>query len=208
MSKEIAGIILAGGQSSRMGGGDKGLLELDGRSVLAHLVARLEPQVDRLALNANGDASRFAAFGLPVVADTIEGFAGPLAGVLSGLEWASSARLAKAVSAAADTPFVPLDLVGRLSASVDGNPNAIAVACSAGRRHPVFALWPVALRSALARALANGERRVSAFIDAHEHVEVEFSLASPGNRPVDPFFNINTPQDLEEAERMLKDHPR
>ncbi len=205
MRKEIAGIVLAGGRSTRMGGGDKGLLTLAGRPVLAHVLARFESQVETLALNANGDPSRFDAFGLPVVADTVEGFAGPLAGILAGLEWAASRTSAKRVaSAAADTPFLPENLVERLATAAEGRPQAIAVACSDGRRHPVFALWPASLRAPLARALLAGERRVSAFLAAQDCVDVEFPAGLWGTRAVDPFFNINTPSDLAEAERLLR----
>jgi molybdopterin-guanine dinucleotide biosynthesis protein A len=202
MNDRVAGIILAGGLSRRMGGGDKGLLALAGRPILERVVSRLSPQVDRLAINANGDASRFRAFELPVVADTVEGFAGPLAGILAGLEWAAADPLCRAVvTVAADTPLFPPDLVERLSAAAEAQPGAIAVACSGGRRHPVFSLWPATLRPALARTLAQGERRVSAFIDGQAFVDVDFSSAAQGG--LDPFFNINTPQDLAEAERIL-----
>ena len=205
MRKEIAGIVLAGGRSTRMGGGDKGLSMLAGRPILAHVLSRLHPQVQRLALNANGDPSRFDAFGLPVVPDTVEGFAGPLAGVLSGLEWAAAEpSVEMVVSAAADTPFLPENLVERLAAAVEGKAGTVAVACSGGRRHPVFALWPVSLRVSLAQALLAGERRVFAFLDAHESVDVEFPPEHWGRYPVDPFFNINTPPDLAEAERLLE----
>jgi molybdopterin-guanine dinucleotide biosynthesis protein A len=203
MNENVAGIILAGGLSRRMGGGDKGLLELAGRPVLAHVVSRLAPQVASLALNANGDASRFKDLDLPVVADTVEGFAGPLAGILAGLEWAANTRSRAVVTVAGDTPFFPLDLVERLAASVAADPAAIAVACSNGRRHPVFALWPLTLRPALAGALAVGERKVSAFIDSQAFVDVDFPSKMPVYGAFDPFFNINTPQDLAEAGRIL-----
>lgn len=201
-SKEIAGVILAGGLSRRMGGGDKGLLALGGRTVLGHVVSRLSPQVPALAVNTNGDPARFPDFGLPVVADTIAGFAGPLAGVLAGLEWASANTECRAiVTAAGDTPFFPADLVERLDLAVaESRP---AVACCAGRRHPVFALWPLGLRDDLAGCLAGGERRVSAFLERHGFVEVEFPTARFGAREIDPFFNINTKDDLAEAEAIL-----
>lgn len=202
MKDEIAGIILAGGLSRRMGGGDKGLLNLAGRSILSRVISRLERQIGTLALSANGDASRFQEFDLPVLADTVEGFAGPLAGVLAGLQWASThPRVTCLVSAAGDTPFLPSDLVERLVAAASVHPGSIAVACSNGSRHPVFALWPISLRAPLADELAAGERRVSAFIDRHAHVEVEFP--PDGTHGVDPFYNINTPQDLTEAARIL-----
>lgn len=204
--EDIAGVVLAGGLSRRMGGGDKGLRTLGQRSVLDHVVSRLRPQVGPLALNANGDPARFAHLGLPVLPDTMEGFAGPLAGVLAGLEWAASLPgCTGLVTAAGDTPFLPADLVSRLARAAGGQ-ERIAVAASGGRRHPVFALWPLAVRYDLADALAGGERRVSAFIERHPHVTAAFAMATTaGGRPRDPFFNVNTPEDLEEAEAMLPD---
>lgn len=205
MKNQIAGIVLAGGQSTRMGGVDKGLLILGGQSVLAHVVSRMAPQVAKLALNANGDVSRFGMFGLPVVTDTVEGFVGPLAGITAGVEWvAAYTPLEFVITAAADTPFLPRNLADRLAAATEGRTEAIIVACSGGRRHPVFALWPVSMRAALKRALERGERKVSAFLDAHDCVEVEFPIKRWGLHPVDPFFNINTPQDFVQANRMLE----
>ncbi|QND60433.1 molybdenum cofactor guanylyltransferase MobA [Mesorhizobium huakuii] len=204
MERDIAGIVLAGGQSRRMGGGDKSLLPLGSGSVLDQLLSRFGPQVEILALSANGDPDRFSRFGLPVLADTIEGFAGPLAGILTGLEWAAAGTPCKAVvTAAGDTPFLPLDLVERLAAAAGEHPGSIAVALSAGRRHPTFALWPIDCRDALRHFLVDEDnRRVSAFIERHGHVEVEFPvLQSTG---LDPFFNINVPDDLAEAARLLQ----
>ncbi|RJT36200.1 molybdenum cofactor guanylyltransferase MobA [Mesorhizobium waimense] len=204
MDRDIAGIILAGGQSRRMGGGDKTLLALDGRRLLDHVVARLAPQVGPMALSANGDPLRFARFGLPVLADTVEGYAGPLAGILTGLEWASMACNG-VVTAAGDTPFLPEDLVERLVAAAAERPGAIAVASSDGKRHPTFALWPLGLHDALRRFLVDEDnRRVSAFIERHGFVEVEFPMWSSGEHAIDPFFNINTPDDLAAAERLLQ----
>jgi molybdenum cofactor guanylyltransferase len=206
MSREVAGIILAGGQSRRMGGGDKSLLALGGGSVLNHVVARFAPQVGPLALSANGDPARFAEVGLPVLADTVTGFAGPLAGLLTGLEWAATNTACKAlVTAAGDTPFLPKDLVERLMAAVEERPGAIAVARSGGKRHPTFALWPTELRDALRSFLVDANnRRVSAFIDRHDFVEVDFPMLAAGGHEIDPFFNINTPDDLADAERLLQ----
>ncbi|UVK37011.1 molybdenum cofactor guanylyltransferase MobA [Mesorhizobium sp. AR10] len=205
MRRDVAGIILAGGQSRRMGGGDKTLLMLGRGRLLDHIVARLAPQVGPLALSANGDPARFAGFGLPVLADTVEGFAGPLAGILTGLEWASMACNA-VVTVAGDTPFLPPDLVERLVAAVDARPGAIAVACSNGKRHPTFAHWPTDIHDALRRFLVDEDiRRVSAFIDRHDFAEVEFPMLKSGTQEIDPFFNINTPQDLAVAERLLQD---
>lgn len=202
MKQNIAGVVLAGGLSRRMGGGDKGLLSLSGRPILAHVVSRLAPQVEMLALNANGDAARFQQFGLPVLADTVEGFPGPLAGILAGLEWAATIpHMTSLVSAAGDTPFVPSNLVERLVAAAESRPGSIIVARSGGRLHPVFAMWPISCREALSAELASGERKVTAFIQRHHHVEVEFPPEMYRN--IDPFYNINTPEDLVEAERIL-----
>jgi molybdopterin-guanine dinucleotide biosynthesis protein A len=204
MRRDIAGIVLAGGQSRRMGGGDKSLLPLGGGSVLDQVLSRFGPQIETLALSANGDPARFARFGLPVLADTVEGFAGPLAGILTGLEWAAAGTPCKAVvTAAGDTPFLPLDLVDRLAAAAGRHPGSIAVASSAGRLHPTFALWPTDCRDALRHFLVDEDnRRVSTFIERHGHVEVEFPiLQSTG---LDPFFNINVPDDLAEALRLLQ----
>src|SRR6185436_2052358 len=144
---DVTGVILAGGLSRRMGGGDKGLLELAGRPMLAHVVCRLRPQVGAILVNANGDPARFAPLGLPVVPDTVGGFVGPLAGVLAGMRWsavnAPDARWI--VTAAGDAPLLPGDLVAQLAAAVASRPGAIALAQSHGELHPVIGLWPVAL---------------------------------------------------------------
>lgn len=206
MSQDIAGIILAGGQSRRMGGGDKSLLALGGGSVLDHVVARFALQVGPLALSANGDPSRFAQVAFPVLADTVTGFAGPLAGILTGLEWAAANRACQSlVTAAGDTPFLPNNLVERLMAAAEERPGSIAVARSGGKQHPTFALWPLSLGAALRRFLVDeNNRRVSAFIDRHDFVEVEFPMFAAGGHEIDPFFNINTPDDLAEAEWLLQ----
>ena len=177
-----------------MGGGDKCLRNLAGRPLLAHVVARVAGQVDRLILNANGDPGRFAAYGMPVVADVVDGFAGPLAGVLTGLKWAAAHVPAAAWVAtfATDAPFVPVDLVDRLYDALAAAGADMACAHSAGRDHPVFALWPVALRDDLRRAVvATGVRKVDAWTAGHRRVAVEFAA-----QPVDPFFNANQPDDL------------
>jgi molybdopterin-guanine dinucleotide biosynthesis protein A len=206
MPGDIAGIILAGGLSRRMGGGDKPLGMLAGRPLLDRVIARLRPQVGALALNANGDAGRFSDFGLPVVADTVAGFAGPLAGVLAGLEWAAAnTAVSRVVTVAGDTPFFPHDLVDRFAAAAAGRPKAVAVAASGGRTHPTFALWPVDLAAALRSALTEeDERRVTAFIERHAHVEVDFAVRETAGLAYDPFFNINTREDLAEAERLAQ----
>jgi molybdenum cofactor guanylyltransferase len=197
---KIAGVLLAGGQSQRMGGGDKNLRLLGGKPVLAHVIERAKPQVDALVLNANGDPQRFASFGLPVIADSITGFAGPLAGVLAGLDWAAK-NLPEAelvASFATDAPFFPRDLVSRLAVALEEGGFDLACAQSNGQAHPVFGLWPVSLREALREALAGGMRKVDRWTARYKLVEVEF-LAEP----VDPFFNANRPEDLAEAERLV-----
>jgi molybdopterin-guanine dinucleotide biosynthesis protein A len=195
----IAGVILAGGLASRMGGGDKGLLELGGRPILAHVVERLRPQVGVLALNANGDPARFADFGLPVLPDSVGGHPGPLAGVLAGMDWAAGAGAEAVVTAAADTPFFPPDLVLRLveGAAAEGTPLAMAVTPGEGGpdRHPTFGLWPVALREDLRAALGAGLRKIVAWIGPHGCARVLFP-------DPDAFFNVNTPEDLARARAM------
>lgn len=196
----IAGVLLAGGQSQRMGGGDKCLRLLAGKPILAHVIERARPQVAALVLNANGDAARFAAFGLPVVADDIAGFAGPLAGVLAGLDWAA-ANLPQAThvaSFATDAPFLPRDLVAALRDGMREGAYQLACAASDGRAHPVFGLWPLALREDLRQALIGGLRKVDQWTGRYRLIEVEFPAA-----PVDPFFNANRPEDLAEAERLV-----
>jgi molybdopterin-guanine dinucleotide biosynthesis protein A len=197
------GVILAGGLATRMGGGDKGRLVLGGRTILDHVIARLAPQCERLALNANGDPGRFADVGLPVIADTIDGYAGPLAGVLAGLDWAASVGASHIVTAAADTPFLPADLVARLNeaAAREATPIALAATPDPKRgitRHPTFGLWPVALRDDLRAALAEGLRKVVLWTDKHGAATAVFPA-----EPFDPFFNVNTPEDLEAARNLL-----
>ena len=201
--KQPLGIILAGGQATRMGGGDKGLLSLNGQSLLSRVIDRLEPQVAGLALNANGDPTRFDAFGLPVLPDSIHGFAGPLAGVLAGLDWAASLGADCVVSAAADTPFFPPDLVPQLLLAAEGMQNPLVLAATPDLdrgqvRHPTFGLWPVALRDDLRAALADGLRKVVIWTERHGARDCVF----PTGR-IDPFFNVNTPEDLGRAHHML-----
>ncbi|MEX0301798.1 MAG: molybdenum cofactor guanylyltransferase MobA, partial [Leisingera sp.] len=208
MTKPL-GVVLAGGLATRMGGGDKGRLVVGGQSLLSRVVDRLSPQVSGLALNANGDPERFSDLGLPVIADSIEGFAGPLAGVLAGLDWAAEQGADSIVTAAADTPFFPQDLVARLAAAADGMDHPLVLATtprtgdealkSGGgkriNRHPAFGLWPVALRDDLRAALQDGLRKVVLWTDQHGGREAMFEA-----EPFDPFFNINTPDDLAKAE--------
>ncbi len=196
--QSVAGVILAGGQSRRMGGGDKGLLDLGGKPMLAHVIERLAPQVGRLAINANGDPARFAAFGLPVVADTVPDFAGPLAGVLAGMHWArANAPAARWIATAAgDAPLLPRDLVARCIRALEERPGAIALAQSADELHPVIGLWPVGLADDLEAQLAAGIRKVLAWTDRHGTVPVPFPFVQMGGVALDPFFNANTPQEL------------
>ena len=170
--KQPLGVILAGGQATRMGGGDKGLLTLGRHSLLDHVIDRLSPQVAGVALNANGEPDRFARFGLPVLADSITGYAGPLAGVLAGLDWAAEQGVDTIVTAAADTPFFPGDLVPQLLLASEGQENPLVLAATPdpkrGRaRHPTFGLWPVCLRNDLRAALQGGLRKVVLWTDAH-----------------------------------------
>jgi len=202
--KQPFGLILAGGLARRMGGGDKSRLELGGQSILSHVIDRIEPQVARLAINANGDASRFSDTGLDVVADSIEGFAGPLAGVLAGLDWAADHGADHVVSVAADTPFFPSDLVPHLMMASEVHDKPIALAASPDpkkgvMRHPTFGLWPVRLRDDLRAALQSGLRKVMLWTDQHGTAVAEFPVAT-----VDPFFNVNTPDDLEQARSLLE----
>ncbi len=202
--EKVAGLLLAGGKSSRMGGGDKCLRLLAGKPILARVVERLKPQVSGIVINANGDASRFAAYGLPVVADSIAGFAGPLAGVHAGLKWIGANRpgITHVVTVATDTPFFPLDLVERLSAEArdDLTPS---VARSDEGVHPVIGLWPVALAAAIEEFLERGERKVGRFAEEQGAVEVCFPRVEVGGMAVDPFFNINAPEDLARANAMM-----
>jgi molybdopterin-guanine dinucleotide biosynthesis protein A len=202
---KIAGILLAGGQSRRMGGGDKCLRRLGTRTILERVIERAAPQVAALALNANGDPARFAAYRLPVVADSIADFAGPLAGVLAGLDWAAARApdCSHLASFATDAPFLPTDLVTRLAATVETGGAELACAASGGRTHPVFGLWPVTLREALRRALLDeGVRKVDRWTDRYRLSVVEYA-----SEPFDPFFNTNRPDDLEIAERLVAAHP-
>lgn len=201
MSKTL-GLILSGGLSSRMGGGEKGLLELGGKTLVARAIERLGPQVDGLAISANGSLSIYESYGFPVLEDTLEGRLGPLAGVLAGLTWAEAEGADQLVSAAADTPFFPLDLVDRLTNAAGENPIALAASPDPKRgmsRHPTFGLWPVSLRSDLEAALGDGLRKVIAWTDPHGCGQAEFDSA-----PFDPFFNVNTPDDMEHAKELLQ----
>lgn len=197
----VVGVLLAGGQARRMGGGDKCLRPLAGRPILEQVIARARPQVAALVLNANGDPARFATFDLPVAADVVAGFAGPLAGVLTGMDWARSHQpnCPWIATIATDTPFFPPDLVARMLAAIARGGGDLACAASGGRAHPVFGLWPVCLADDLRRAMLDEQiRKVDVWTARHRLVEVDFPTA-----PIDPFFNTNQPEDLAEAERLL-----
>ncbi len=197
---DIAGVLLAGGRSRRMGGGDKCLRMLGNKTLLSHAIARARPQVRHLALNANGDPERFGDYALPVIGDIIDGFAGPLAGVLTAMAWARSAAPACAHVATfpTDAPFFPSDLVTRLHDAI-ANGATLACARSGGRTHPVFGLWPVALYQDLREAVVGEElRKVDTWTARHDLAEVDFPFQTH-----DPFFNVNKPQDLVVAARYV-----
>jgi molybdenum cofactor guanylyltransferase len=201
----VTGVLLAGGLSRRMGGGDKGLLSLAGKPMLQHVIERLRPQVASILINANGDPARFAAFGLPVVADTVAGFVGPLAGVLAGMRWslAEAPERGFIVTAPGDAPLLPATLVASLCAGLAGSTGKIALARSHGELHPVIGLWPVALAQDLQDQLAGGVRKVLDWTDRHGTVAVDFAPQHLGGRELDPFFNANTPEELAQLRRLL-----
>ena len=187
----VMGVVLAGGLARRMGGGDKGLLPLGSTTVMGEAIARLAPQVDGLAINANGDPSRFGD-GHPVIPDTEPDRPGPLAGVLAGMDWAAGQGASHVVTAAADTPFLPRDLVGRLAGEGDGIVLAATREGDRIVRHPTFGLWPVALRDDLRAAIRNGVRKVVTWTDRYDSCMAIFPDG-------DAFFNVNTPEDYERA---------
>ena len=204
------GVILAGGRGTRMGGADKALLELGGGTLLSSAIARLAPQVEAVAINANGDPGRFAACGLPVLPDGIGGFAGPLAGTLAGLDWAAGLGADSVVTVAVDTPFFPRDLAARLQGAAQGMAHPLALAATPGDgaavkssrdagfvRHPTFGLWPTALRGDLREALAGGLRKVVAWTQRHAARDAMFEDA-------EAFFNVNAPEDLARAQRLAE----
>jgi molybdopterin-guanine dinucleotide biosynthesis protein A len=204
---KIAGVLLAGGLARRMGGGDKPLRTIAGRPLLELVIERIRPQVSALVLNANGDPARFAAYGLPVVGDSVAENPGPLAGVLAGLDWAAEqwADCPMVVSVPTDAPFLPADLVTRLEAQMVAEGADLACAASGGRAHPVVGLWPVRLRHDLRRALVDeGVRKVDVWTARYRLATVSFSGRVPGPGPgIDPFFNANRPEDLDRAASLL-----
>lgn len=201
---KVLGCVLAGGQSRRMGGGDKTLMDLNGRPMLTLILGRLAPQVPTIVLNANGDPGRFSQYDLPVISDPVGDFAGPLAGVLAGLTYArvNLPDITHVVSIAGDTPFFPSDLMKRFCAAVPAGKPVIALASSSEKLHPVFGLWPVVLYDDLHDWLATGQSgKVLAFVDRHDSVEVAFG-PDPATG-LDPFFNANRPDDLQTAQKAL-----
>jgi molybdopterin-guanine dinucleotide biosynthesis protein A len=196
------GLVLAGGLARRMGGGDKARIKVGGATILERVLARLMPQCARIILNANGDPARFADSGLTVVPDDVPGFAGPLAGILAGLDWAAAhmPEVADIASVPGDCPFLPSDLVARLAAARTAAGAPLACARSAEWRHPVVGLWPVALRADLRRALIEEDLHKIEIWTARHGV----AIAEWPAEPVDPFFNVNTPEDAATAERMAE----
>lgn len=197
---DILGVILAGGQARRMGGGDKCLLELAGQPILTHLRTRLEPQLGHLVLNANGDGQRFGQ-DLIVVPDTMDDHPGPLAGVLSGLDYLRThhPEMKGMISLPGDTPFLPHDLVTRLMLPIDAGQAQLSCAASEGRRHPVVGFWPAGLADDLRDALSSGMRKIDRFTASYKMEVVNF----PSSSGIDPFFNINTPEEQAHATKLL-----
>ena len=204
VSKNVAGVILAGGLASRMGGGDKSLKSLGKKTILESVMDRLSPQVTTIVLNANGDPQRFSRYKIPVVHDQTDQFLGPLAGVLSGLDWAHENGFTQIVTVAADTPFFPLTLVTTLSDVLSNSSAQIALAATKKKGskriilHPTFGLWPVNLRNDLRSSLGLGVRKVVQWTEKHNHVEALFDVEFS-----DPFFNVNTSEDLDRARRII-----
>src|SRR6478672_1698039 len=199
------GLVLAGGLARRMGGGDKARIRIGGKSIIERVLARLAPQCSAIILNANGDPARFADTGLPVVPDSVAGFVGPLAGILAGLDWAAThtPEITEIVSAPGDCPFLPLDLVTRLQAARQAEGQPLGCARSGEWRHPVVGLWKVALRDDLRHALVKEDlHKIETWTARHG-----VAIADWSTRPVDPFFNVNTPEDVVEADRIAAQNP-
>jgi len=192
------GLVLAGGRARRMGGGDKTRIRIGGKTILERVLARFKPQCVAVILNANGDPARFSDTGLPVVPDTVPGFAGPLAGILAGLDWtaAHAPAITDVASVPGDCPFLPGDLVARLSAAREAAGVPLACARSGDWRHPVVGLWPVALRQDLRKALVEEDmHKIETWTSRHG-----IAIGDWPATPIDPFFNVNTPADVAEAE--------
>ena len=200
------GLVLAGGLARRMGGGDKARLRIGGTTILQRVLACLEPQCTRIVINANGDPARFADTGLPVVADSVPDFAGPLAGILAGLDWAAANAPAVEwlLSVPGDCPFLPADLAARLHEARGAAKTPLACARSGAWRHPVVGLWPLALRDDLRRALTvEGLHKIEIWTARHG-----VAIADWPAEPIDPFFNVNTPDDAARAELLAAEVPR
>ena len=205
---DIPGIILAGGLSRRMGGGDKGLLMLGKTTIIERVIDKISPQVGSLAININGDSSRFPDFKLPIIPDTIKGYLGPLSGILAGMEWAFKNGNRYIATVAADTPFLPDDFIKRLHATVKSKNLNIGIAASRILNrddifiHPTFGIWEVALKDDLRDALANDTRKIMFWA---KKFKLDYYYFDTSDKLSDPFFNINTPDDLEEAKYRLKE---
>jgi molybdopterin-guanine dinucleotide biosynthesis protein A len=202
MTVQTLGLVLAGGLARRMGGGDKALLRIGSETILERTLTRFAPQCARVIINANGDPARFAFTGLTVVADDVQGFAGPLAGIVAGLDWvaANTPGIAWVASVPGDCPFIPRDLVARLHAAREAAGTPLACARSGEWRHPVVGLWPVALRHDLRHALVDEDLRKIEIWTARHGI----AIADWPDTPLDPFFNVNTPEDLAEAARIAE----
>jgi molybdenum cofactor guanylyltransferase len=199
------GLVLAGGLARRMGGGDKARIRIGGMTILERVLVRLEPQCSQIIINANGDPARFADTGLPVVADSVPDFAGPLAGILAGLDWtaANAPNCGWLVSVPGDCPFLPTDLATRLREACSAEKTQLACARSGDWRHPVVGLWPVALRDDLRRALVDeGLRKIEVWTERHGVAIADWRV-----EPVDPFLNVNTPDDAARAETIANKYP-
>jgi molybdopterin-guanine dinucleotide biosynthesis protein A len=202
MTVQTLGLVLAGGLARRMGGGDKALLRIGSETILERTLTRFAPQCARVIINANGDPARFAFTSLTVVADDVQGFAGPLAGIVAGLDWvaANTPGIAWVASVPGDCPFIPRDLVARLHAAREAAGTPLACARSGEWRHPVVGLWPVALRHDLRHALVDEDLRKIEIWTARHGI----AIADWPDTPLDPFFNVNTPEDLAEAARIAE----
>jgi len=210
IDSDVTGVLLAGGRSSRMGGRDKALLDIAGKPMFLHVLARLRPQVGRIVINANGDPARFSGHCLPVIEDSLEGYAGPLAGLHAGIAWARretpEARFVASVPV--DSPFLPLDLVARLKTALLDKGAPCAIAASSGERHPVAGLWRVELADDLTAALQQNVRALHRFADGQRCAVAEFAPVDIGGVSIDPFFNVNAPADLEKARAVFTAKPK
>lgn len=201
---EVTGVLLAGGRSSRMEGRDKAMLDFGGKPMLLRVLTRLRPQVDRIVINANGDLTRFSGYCLPVVADSIGDYSGPLAGLNAGIEWArhETPEAKYIASVPVDSPFFPANLVARLKAALIAKGARCAIAASGGERHPVAGLWSVSLAEELADSLHRNVRALHRFAEQHGCAVAHFDPVEIDGTSVDPFFNINTPADLATARAL------